>query len=285
MTKATITVQAPAEHPDLLDIRDAMEQVRDFFELLAGEEDRETLAWNMTLASTNSPFTAEAEAVSVRPGVDVRAIAAARVAETSEFMTALGGGRPSRRPIDSKRRSAAMRLWRRNTFGIGVTAIRFDLPSAGPITITPSVAAIALEASARQEKVSPDVGYLPENRQREEFGSVEGALKGVGTDYNFPAIFVAERKSGREIVCRVEQSVADAIAGSASFRDVWERRRVRVRGRIVFDADGQVSRVYANTITPLTPRTMTLRDIEDRDFTGEVSIADYVERLREGSLG
>ena len=56
MTKATITVQAPAEHPDLLDIRDAMEQVRDFFELLAGEEDRETLAWNMTLASTNSPL-------------------------------------------------------------------------------------------------------------------------------------------------------------------------------------------------------------------------------------
>ncbi|MBV8895031.1 MAG: hypothetical protein JO051_00860 [Acidobacteriaceae bacterium] len=283
MPKATITVQAPAERPDILDIRDAMQQVLDFFDLLTSEEDRNTLAWNMTLASTNSPFTAQAEAVSVRPGIDVRAVATARIGEVSEYMTALARGRAPRRAMDSKRRNAARRLWRRNTNGIGRTTVQFDLPKVEPITVTPSLAATALEAFAKQESL--EFSYLPEKRERTEFGSVEGALIDVGTDYKFPAVRIVERKSGREIVCRVEQAVVDAIASQADFRDVWERRRVRVRGRIVFDTGGQISRVYANTITPLSPRTMTLRDIEDQEFTEEVPTADYLERLREGGLG
>jgi hypothetical protein len=283
MTKATITVEASAEHPDLLDIRDAMEQVRDFFDALSGEEDRETLAWNITLASTNSPFTAGAEAVSVRPGVDVRPIAATRITETYEFMSALGSGHAARRPIGAKRRNAAGRFWRRNVSVVGRTTVRFDLPGVEPITVTPSVAKTAIDTLAKQADL--DLDYLPENRQRVELGSVEGAFSKIGTDYNLPALFIVERKSGREIACRVEQSVIDAIAGAADFRDVWRRRRVQVRGRIAFDTDGQISRVYASTIEPLSPRAMTLRDIEDRGFTEDSSIADYLERLREGTLG
>jgi hypothetical protein len=283
MPKATITVEASAERPDILDIRDAMHQVLDFFDLLTSEEDQNTLAWNITLASTNSPFTAEAEAVSIQPGVDVRAVATARINEASEFMTALIHGRAPRRPIDQRRQNAAKRFWRRNTAGIGRTTIRFDLPTVEPITVTPTFAIVALEASAKQEILR--LNYLPENRQRVEFGSVEGTLENVGSDYSLPAIFIVERKSGRKIACRVEQSVFDAIAGKANYRDVWEHRRVSVRGRIAFDAEGQISRVYANTIRLLSPRTLTLRDIEDPEFTEETSTAEYLERLREGELG
>lgn len=127
--------------------------------------------------------------------------------------------------------------------------------------------------------------YLSESRERTEHGSIEGTLVDVGTDYNKPALKIIERKSGRQILCRVEQSVIEEIAKKADFRDVWSHRRVSIRGQIAFDASGQIVRVYAKTITPMSPRTMTLHDVEDRDFTGKLSTEEYVERLREGDLG
>lgn len=283
MAKAKITVQAPGDRPDVLDIRDAMQQVLDFFDLLTADEDKDSLVWNLTLATTNSPFHAEAEAVSATPGVDVRAVAAARINEASEFMSALGRGEAPRRPMGNRRRSAAKRVWRRNTAGIGKTVVTFDIPKVADVVVTPSIAAIALETSAREERVEFD--YLPVARERTEHGSIEGVLVDVGSDYNQPAIRIVERKSGREIACRVDQSVIDEIARAASFRDVWERRRVRVRGKIVFDQQGKVVRVYARSITPIMPRTMTLRDIEDTDFTGNLTTSEYIEKLRDGTLG
>ena len=283
MAKAKITVQAPADRPDVLDIRDAMLQVLDFFELLTADDDKENLVWNLTLATTNSPFHAEAEAVSVRPGVDIRAIANARISEASEFMVAVGRGEKPRRQIGQRRQSAAKRVWRRNTGGIGKTTVTFDIPKVAEVIVTPFSAVLALEASARDEKAEFD--YLPIARERTEHGSVEGVLLDVGTDYNQPSIRIIERKSGRTIACRVDQSVIDEIAGAASFRDVWEHRRVRVRGRIAFDQQGQIARVYARSIAHVVPRAMTFRDIEDQDFTSGLTTSEYIDKLREGTLG
>jgi hypothetical protein len=283
MAKTKITVQAAAGRPDVLDIRDAMQQVFDFFDLLTADEDKDSLVWNLTLATTNSPFSAEAEAVSIIAGVDVRAVAAARISEASEFMGALGHGETSRRAIAPRRRKAAQRFWRRNTGGIGKTVVTFDIPTAAEIIVTPAIAALALETSAREEKAELD--YLPNVRERTEHGSVEGILIHVTTDYNKPAIRIIERKSGREIACRVDPSLVDTIAGAANFRDVWEHRRVRVRGEITYDQQGNISRVQARSIIPIIPRTMTLRDIEDQNFTGALSITEYIDKLREGSLG
>lgn len=282
MAKASITVQAPGDRPDVLDIRDAMQQVLDFFDILVADEDKDNLLWNLTLATTNSPFHAEAEAVSATQGVDVRAVAAARINEVSEFMTAFGRGENPRRQLGKRRSNAAKRVWRRNTAGIGKTVVSFDIPKVIDVVVTPLIAAVALETSAREEKIEFD--YLPIVRERTEHGSLEGILVDVGTDYNQPAIRIIERKSGREIACRVNQSEIDEITRSASFRDVWERRRVRVRGKIVFDQQGDIVRVYAKSITQITPRTMTLRDIEDVDFTGKHTTVEYIEKLREGAL-
>lgn len=283
MATAKITVQASADRPDVLDIRDAMQQVLDFFDLLTADEDKESLVWKLTLATTNSPFRAEAEAVSVRAGVDIRAIAAARINEASEFMSTLGRGEAPNRQISQRRRSAAKRFWRRNTMGIGMTVVTFDVPKVADLVVTPDIAALALEASDREERQEFD--YLPHARERTEHGSVEGVLVDVRTDYNQPAVHIIERKSGKEIACRVDQAVIDEIANAASFRDVWEHRRVSVRGRIAFDQQGKIIRVYARSITPIKPRTMTLRDIEDPDFTGDLTITEYIEKLREGALG
>ncbi len=256
MPKVTITVQAPAEHPDVLDIRDAMQQILDFFEMLSGDDDRDTFAWNITYAATNSPLTAEAEAVSIKSDVDITPIANARIFETSRYLSDLrDGARPSRN-LTKRRRTAARKVFTRNTQTVGKTTVRFSLPTAPEVILTPSTAQASLTASQLEEL--PDVKYLADDRERQEYGSVEGRIVDVSSDYNHPAIRIEERKSGREINCRVGQEVIDAIANATSLKDVWEHRRVRVRGLISFDVSGQVTRVYAKSVTPIVPRSMTL---------------------------
>jgi len=280
MTKATIIVQASAEHPDILDIREAMHQVLDFFEFLSSDEDKNVFVWNLAFAATNSPFTATAEAVSLHSGVDVRAIANARMSEASEFMFDLANGHTPRRQINAKRTRYAKSVLRRNMGSIGKTTVLFDLPKTEPVTLTPSISEKAL--GYVDVNSDPVFTYLPEKRERNEIGSVEGSLVHVGTDYNLPSIRITERKSGREINCRVEPHVIESIDASTNFRDVWEHKRVTVRGRIFFGADGQISRVHARSVSVMHPRDMTLHDIEDRAFTDNEPITSYLDKLREG---
>lgn len=283
MPKVTVTIQAPAEHPDVLDIRDAMQQVWDFFDLLSGDDDRDTLAWNFTYAATNSPFTAEAEAVSINSDIDITPIANARISETSKYLTDLRTGTRPSKNLTKRRRLAARKVFTRNTLSVGKTTVRFSLSTAPEVILTPATAQASLMTSQLQE--SSEVKYLADDRERQEYGSVEGRIVDVSSDYNHPAIRIEERKSGREINCRVGQEVIDAIANATSLKDVWEHRRVRVRGIVSFDASGQVTRVYAKSVTPIVPRSMTHRDIEDKDFTAGLSTEVYLEKLREGELG
>jgi hypothetical protein len=283
MTTASIIIQAPADRPDVLDIRDAMGQVFDYFELLADNDGNDDVVWNFIVATMNSPFRAETCAVSRRPGVDVNAVATDRILTASAFMSARGRGESSLCQVGPRGRRAARRIWERNTKGIGKTIFSCGNPEIEDVVITPASARVALKTSDRDEKIEFD--YLPDSRQRTEHGSIEGTLDGVVEDYNQPAIRVIERKSGKAIICRVDQSVIDNIAQEVSFRDVWEHRRVLVRGRIEFDQHGKIVRVHARSITLVAPMNMTLKDIEDPDFTGSISINDYIDKLREGSLG
>ena len=283
MPKVTVTVQAPSEHPDVLDIRDALQQILDFFDMLSGDDDRDTLAWNITFASMNSPLTAEAEAVSINSDVDITPIANARISETSKYLSDLrAGARPSRN-LTKRRRLAARKVFTRNTQAVGKTTVRFSLPTAPEVILTPASAQASLTASQLQEL--PEIKYLADDRERQEYGSIEGRIVDVSSDYNHPAIRIEERKSGREINCRVGQEVIDAIASATTLKDVWEHRRVRVRGLVSFDSSGQITRVYAKSVTPIMPRSMTLKDIEDKEFTSGLSTQDYLEKLREGELG
>jgi hypothetical protein len=122
-------------------------------------------------------------------------------------------------------------------------------------------------------------------REREEIGSIEGMLLEVGADYNQPALLVKERKTGEDIWCRVDYELKHKISDEARFEDVWDRQRVVVRGRISYDSDGKITRVKAHSIVKITPRQMTINDIKDQDFTGGLSAAEYLEKLREGDLG
>lgn len=279
MTKVSITVEPSAAHPHVLDVKDAMQQVLDFFELLSADEDRVSYVWNLVFAGTNSPFRAEAEAVSLDPTVNITAIARSRVSEASEFLNDISQGRNPTHKLGKRRLDAAKKIMRRNTNGVGRTIARFE--RRPDLLLTPSIATRALAVFETFE--ADTFGLLPAKRDRMEIGSVEGTLVDVGTDYNQPAIHIRERKSGRTVTCRVDQILMDQIAKSADFVDVWEHRRVSIRGKIYYDAAGNITRVHARSISRISPREMTFHDLEDRGFTGDMDTAEYVDWLRGGN--
>jgi hypothetical protein len=282
MTKVSITVEPSAEHPSVLDVSDAMQQVLDFFEALKSDDDKALLVWNLTLAKTNSPFTAEATAVSLQPGVNVEAIALKRVDETASYFEAISEGRVPDQQISKPRRDSVRKLLVRNRNGVGRTTASFGQTRTRKVTVTPTIAERAL---ASLEQIDPPFDLLEGNRKRVEVGSVEGILTDVTTDHKKPAMTIRERKSGNSIKVRIEPDLMTEISDAAKFEDVWEGRRVSVRGRIAFDDEGKIRLIHARSIRVVKPRDMTRRDVEDRGFTDGLPVAEYVDRLRDGELG
>jgi hypothetical protein len=281
--RVTITVRPSAAHPNVLTVQDAMRQVLDFFELLTPEEQGfDGLLWNLKTASTNSPLTVIGEAVCLVPSVDVTMIARVQGQIVAEQLKAFTSGVKPKGSISKRQRETYKRIFSRNTNGIGQTDASFWMFEE-PIRITPKTASVGIDALAEEDKEFDS--FLLRDRGREEIGSIEGTLLEVGTDYNQPAILVRERKTGKEIWCRVDAELKHKISEESRFEDVWDRRRVVVSGRVCHDSSGIVTRVRATSVRTLQPRTMTVHDIRDPDFTGGLSIKDYLDHLREGDIG
>jgi hypothetical protein len=281
--KVTIVVQPSAAHPDILSVQDAMRQVLDFFDLLVPDDQEPGgLIWNLTLASTNTPLTVVGEPRSLRSDVDVSIVARSQRRIVADQLRSLtSGGRPSR-VLSRKRRDTIRRIFTRNTQGIGRTDVSVDVFD-DPVLITPTRAESGIKALEAEEKEFDS--FLLDNRGREEIGSIEGYLLDVGTEYNQPAILVRERKTDRDIWCRVDPQLKHEISESARFEDVWARRRVIVRGRVVYDVSGVIVRVHAQSVTPIKSRNMTVHDIKDDQFGDGLSTKEYLDKLREGELG
>lgn len=281
--KVTVTVRASGAHPDVLTVQDAMRQVLDFFDLLSPEEEnQDQVAWRLSYASTNSPFTAQGEAVSLLKDVDVTVIARIQKAELVRNLAALDKGELPTRFKEKKSSEILKNLLRRNLNGVGSTEIKLfdDMP---PLVITPRVAEIVLNNLEIKENIIPTID-LRFGRAREERGSLDGYFLDVGFHYNQPAIKIFERKSRSVIWCRVDQSMRDQIASEADYNDVWNRQRIRVKGRIRYDRDGRIVQVIATKIERITSNNTRLEDILDVDFTGGLSATEYLDLLREGGF-
>jgi hypothetical protein len=66
--RVSITVESSLEHGGDLTVQDAMRQVLDFFDVVASaanDDARSGISWRLVSATTNSPYTAIAEAVSI----------------------------------------------------------------------------------------------------------------------------------------------------------------------------------------------------------------------------
>ena len=275
--KLTVTVRASGAHIDVLTVQDAMRQILDIFELL---EAGTAVQWSLVHASTNSPFHLQAEAVSFEPAVDVSVIARAQKVAVANGLREIAAGRyPENWANDSRRLNAAKRLFNRNTNGIGATVIDFE--SGEPITVTPVVAAAAIRVLGKQPEDSLYV--MPSGKQ--EIGSIEGTLYEVATHWNHPAIRVVDARTKAHVWCRLSTELQQKFADKATFADIWEHKRVVIRGRLRYDDEGTLAYVLANDVEKIDQRSVTVDAIKDKEFSGGLSVVEYLDKFRDGALG
>lgn len=280
MKPKKITVEASPDHPDILDIRDAMQQVMDYFDLLTDREQSD-IVWNLVFASTNSPFTAEGAPVDLRTNASAYGQVRAHVAVIERGLARLQEGRPLDADFPAEKREVAKRILKRNLNGIGRTVV--ELSDDAVYEISPQQAERSLAAINGEDDAEYD--YLFGTFSRREFGSIEGRIVDLSTDYDEPSIKLREHRSGREIQCRISEDARDEIENSLTAGDVWTHRRARVRGIINYDPNGKIVRVYDGRIAFIETKDSRIRDIHDPDFTGGLPAYEYIDRLRENELG
>lgn len=264
-------------------VQDVFGHVLDLFDLLAhsGQLDDDAIAWRLISVSMNSPLTVVAEAIASRPAPNLNVERVARVQRQrfTENMSELKRGR-------------VPDVWRgaREVKRIGRA---FNVAQAGTTRVQ-----VFDEAGKQQEEVE----LLPSDllevqkalavavaeatpRPKEQRGSIEGHLLGVGTFYGLPAIKLCERKSHTDVWCTVTDAHRQQVAADTDFEDVWEGRRVLVEGVLIYDTGGSLSRVFADTVQVIETREVSTEALRDAEFTHGLSAADYLERFREGTLG
>jgi hypothetical protein len=272
-----IVIRPSGAHPDILMIRDVVDQVRDIFDL--ADSDNPSVAWKLVSATTNTPLTIAAEMVAMEPDItpnQLAAFATERTKELKDGFAALARGTVLPSWTQGRKATALKRLLTRCMNGIGTTDIQVnDEPEQE--TLTPQRAEIALRAL--------DAAQPAIDRSRAENGSVEGEYLEIGTHYAHPAIRIRERKTGAEIWCWVSENDLERFSDRIRAADVWRHKRVRARGKIYYNSSGDVLHVEARDVQLAEVRHVELDEVRDPDFTGGLSVSEYLNRLREGNLG
>jgi hypothetical protein len=276
--KLVISVDGSKEHPDLLTVQDVFTHVLELFQLV-NESDpgtNELVQWRLVSASMNSPFTVVAEAMPTQPGANIGPVAHRQKRAFQRNYSELQRGRIPSDWANAKTRETVSRVLARNRNGIGTTTID-EGDGFAPVVITREEAEKVVAAGVA-EQIAP-------KRTKEQVGSIEGRLIEVNTYHGKPAIRLTERKSGAEVWCIVPEAFQHEIAEHTSIEDVWRGSRVVVRGRIMYGFDGKISRVEAASVRRVEARSVSEEQISDKDFTGGLTVTEYLERLRDGSLG
>ena len=279
MKPKKITVEPSTDHPDILNIRDAMQQVIDYFDLLTDQNDS-NVVWNLVRASTNSPFTAEGYPIDLRTNAPAFGLVRGHVAAIERGLAKVQAGEPLDEDFPKNKKSVAMQIFKRNTNGIGKTCI--ELENGNSFEIVPKVAKRSL--AVMQGAGDEEYDYLFATFARKEIGSIEGRIVELSTDYEEPAIKLKEHRTGREIQCRISTEARGEVERDLSVGDVWAHRRARVHGVINYDQNGKIIRVFDGRITYIVPKVVSVDDLRDPEFTGGLPVYEYLEKLRENEL-
>jgi len=279
MQPKKITVQASADHPEVLNIKDAMQQVMDYFDLLT-DQGQSSIVWKLVFAGTNSPFTAEGEPVDLRTNAPAYGQIRNHVEMIARGFARLQEGQPPDADFPADKREVAKRILQRNLNGIGSTII--TLGDSAVYEIERRQAEQYLAAINGEDE---EHNYLFSTFSRREFGSIEGRILDIGTSYDEPSIKIREHRSGREIQCRISDDARDEIERDLTAGDVWAHRRARVRGIINYDAHGKIVRVHDGRIAFIETKDTKPNDLHDPEFTGGIPAYKYIDRLRENELG
>lgn len=116
------------------------------------------------------------------------------------------------------------------------------------------------------------------------YGSMEGVIINVGRYYGNPSFTLLSRLAGKEIRCIVGSGIANTVGEEHNLYEVWGNKRVMVEGRIAYDASGFPVSIDVENIIKVDSKNIPLEDITDPEFTGDLSAAKYLEKLREGGF-
>jgi hypothetical protein len=280
--KIAITVHPSGVVADSLTVADAMRQVLDIIETLDRIDDASGdtagIVWRLDSATSNSPFTIVASAVSPDPAISVT-LEANRVTET--FAASFEGLLQDERvtaDLSDGATTVIERVLKRNLNGIGRTDISFPDTDAPPIYIVPTLAERGLRAIERHNL---DEAEANPTLARSEFGAREGELAGVTKYHNAPALIVRDRITGDRFTAVLKPELAKRLGPLHSWGEAWEGRRIVVTGTLHFDAAGIVRRADAEDLEPVTPAVVTLADLEGIDLLGGKSVGQHLALIWE----
>ena len=239
---------------------------------------RSKISWQLVSASTNSPFTAVAEAVSSdpeQPNIDQEVKQAKSLAEKALRGVLETGEVPEWMP--STTANILKNFLGRNTNGVAKTNIhlRQDCP---PIVIAERQARKALLSIVRNSTVTvvsaPDLNDV--NCLGKELGTVEGVVFKATTYYRQPAFLMKDRVSGKQVTCIIPADKVDEIGEEHLWKEVWNDQRCIVSGAIKRKQDGSISTIMVDEIVPVNVSPIRIDSIADDNFTGGQSPGEYL---------
>lgn len=283
--RVKVIVQSNLGGDGPLTIRDALQQVLDFFELMevaqGSDQESRAVTWKLAAISFASPLQATGEAISADPAVSIDLIAKRAKARVYESFNQIMKKQTVPDWVDDRAERLIKSLLQRNTNGVGRTDFQLS-PKAPLVTI--------VEKSARAGLVTLEQADLARvaaqtDLTRTEYGSVEGDIVKTETYFRRPAIVIRERVGGKDVSCVLSDELAKTVGPQHSWSEVWGSQRVIISGEIFYDKYGDISRISVDEIIPVKPQPMTFSEIGDSNITNGLAIPDYLDKLREGKLG
>lgn len=278
--RVKITITPSVSDSNLLTVEDAMQQVLDYFDLLRSADksldDKETIVWRLKSVTTNSPFTVVAEPYGHDPAISVERHAAIVLRRFKDGINAViddSDNIPNWIEADKHFQNTL----KRNLNGIGRTDIDFG-EGIEPIIISHKIADQARK-NLEKRKLSKE-----QDLTHSCHGSTEGSITSVSRYYGKPCFYLHPRQGDKDIRCIVSEQVAEEIGTAHSLSEVWGNSRVIVEGLISYNTNGVPENIQVKSISGIQEKDISLNDIYDLDFTGNLTTKEYQEKLREGTL-
>lgn len=271
--RVIISVESNVGEDGPLTVGDTLDQLRDAFDLLVAsvsqEEDGGEVKWRLERLTKNSPATMTAVAFSDNPDVVVGPIALRGKQRLSHDMNALRNGEVADWLITKA--PSAKPLLKRNLNGIGKTVFSFD-DDAPMVVLAERSARAGLQAIERREAED-----APTDRSREEYGTIDAHVVRTDTYRGKPAIYIKDRISGKVVPCVLTNALAEAAGPTHSWSDAWSGKRVRVKGRVYFDKDGEINRVSAIALSDVKSNAVDLANIRAIDLLSGKSPTQHID--------
>jgi hypothetical protein len=284
--RLAISVATSSEHPEGLEVSDALMQLMDAFSLIVSSSPTPDIRWCIVDVKMNSPLTLVSEAFATRDNVDVHAVATLqKTAAESNFNSLIAGRIPAAWASVPEVRKRSMNFVARSANGIGQTVVRLfpdrkidEKSVSADITINRETATV-IQQVVRENTLAPVI-------QKSQVGSVDGRLLYVKKYYGKAAFWIQERRTAKEVRCIVASDNVKRIVEHVNFGDIWGGQRARIRGKIHYAKDGSIAEIDAfDVIRVAAAANFDLSALNQPGFTDGLDVVDYMNKLREGFVG